>query len=246
MKFDPSYDGPVQGFQLWINLKSANKLDPPEFQTRAPTRCRWSTWLLVFGAKVLLGELSGQASPVETQGIRCQYVDYELDANAEATHPRPNGMSTLFATWPRAPARFVVPRSKEGRENLPAILRDARARGPQRKKATCASKASSRLGFMTPRWRFQRSPSSNTAPSSCRRKTRSCRPSRTTTRALPCRRVHVQAPHEGSTVTTTKSTSRGDGDAGQCRYEVDKTILGIISAFSVRRLPLVDLAEGPI
>ena len=32
MKFDPTSDGPVQGFQLWINLKSANKLDPPEFQ----------------------------------------------------------------------------------------------------------------------------------------------------------------------------------------------------------------------
>jgi len=96
MKFDPSYDGPVQGFQLWINLRAANKLDPPEFQNARADAMP----LIDVGpgakAKLLLGELHGKASPVETQGISCQYIDYELDAGAEAIHPRAAGMSTLF------------------------------------------------------------------------------------------------------------------------------------------------------
>ena len=76
MKFDPSYDGPVQGFQLWINLKSENKLDPPEFQNARADAMPLVDVAPGVRAKVLLGELNGQASPVETQGIRCQYCDY--------------------------------------------------------------------------------------------------------------------------------------------------------------------------
>ena len=72
MKFDPSYDGPVQGFQLWINLKSENKLDPPEFQNARADAMPLVDVAPGVRAKVLLGELNGQASPVETQGIRCQ------------------------------------------------------------------------------------------------------------------------------------------------------------------------------
>jgi redox-sensitive bicupin YhaK (pirin superfamily) len=163
MKFDPTYDGPVQGFQLWINLRSENKLDPPEFQNARADAMPLVDVAPGVRAKVLLGELNGQASPVETQGIRCQYVDYELDANAEATHPRTNGMSTLFVyvyegsgtfcgmfqcPWYAidATAREIV---EPPRHRADAVTGRARAQGPQRKRArssacrrraTCTSK----------------------------------------------------------------------------------------------------------
>ena len=102
MKFDPTYDGPVQGFQLWINLKSANKLDPPEFQNARADAMP----LIDVGpgakAKVLLGELNGQASPVETQGIRCQYCDYLCGNHGihaiDAMHPTHWLISTQATT----------------------------------------------------------------------------------------------------------------------------------------------------
>ena len=152
MKFDPTYDGPVQGFQLWINLKSENKLDPPEFQNARADAIPLVNVSTIDDrgpgakAKVLLGELDGQASPVETQGIRCQYCDYELEAGSEATHPRATGMSTLFVYVYEGSGTFCgmfqcpwYAIDATARENLPAIEQDARAQGPQRKGARCSA-----------------------------------------------------------------------------------------------------------
>ena len=72
--------------------------------------------------------------------------DYELDANAEATHPRPNGMSTLFVYVYEGAGTFCgmfqcpwYAIDATARENLPAIEQDARAQGPQRKGARCSA-----------------------------------------------------------------------------------------------------------
>jgi len=96
MKFDPSYDGPVNGFQLWVNLKAENKLDPPEFQNARADSLPLLEVAPNAKAKLLVGELHGQKSPVDSQGIACQYVDYMLDGGSEVTHPRTAGMATLF------------------------------------------------------------------------------------------------------------------------------------------------------
>ena len=96
MKFDPTYSGPVMGFQCWINLPSAKKLDPPEFQNARADALPLLEPAPRVKAKLLVGELCGKSSPVETHGISCQYVDYMLEPNAEVTHPRPGGMSALF------------------------------------------------------------------------------------------------------------------------------------------------------
>ena len=96
MKFDATYDGPVQGFQLWINLRSENKLDPPEFQNARSDALPLIDVAPKAKAKLLVGELQGQTSPVDSQGIHCQYVDYMLEPGAEVVHPRAAGMSTLF------------------------------------------------------------------------------------------------------------------------------------------------------
>merc|ERR1712072_784872 len=104
MKFDPSYDGPVQGFQLWINLRSENKLDPPEFQNAR-----------------------ADAMPL---------VDVAPGAKAEATHPRPNGMSTLFVYVYEGSGTFCGASTKKGE-----VLRLSSS-------GDVHVKASSRLGFM--------------------------------------------------------------------------------------------------
>ena len=96
MKFDPSYDGPVQGFQCWVNLKSENKLDPPSFQNARPDSLPLIELSELVKAKLLVGELHGHASPVESQGVGVQYVDYMLQPGGETTHPRPNGFTTMF------------------------------------------------------------------------------------------------------------------------------------------------------
>ena len=136
MKFDPSYDGPVQGFQLWINLKAANKLDPPEFQNARADAMP----LIDVGpgakAKLLLGELNGKASPVETQGISCQYIDYELDAGSEATHPRAAGISTLFIYVYEGSGAFGGVTAKKGEVLRMSATGDVQVR------------ASTKLGFM--------------------------------------------------------------------------------------------------
>jgi hypothetical protein len=136
MKFDPSYDGPVQGFQLWINLRAANKLDPPEFQNARADAMS----LIDVGpgakAKLLLGELHGKASPVETQGISCQYIDYELDAGAEAIHPRAAGMSTLFIYVYEGSGAFGGVTAKKGEVLRMSATGDVQVR------------ASTKLGFM--------------------------------------------------------------------------------------------------
>ena len=175
MKFDPTYDGPVQGFQLWINLKSANKLDPPEFQNARADAMPLVDVAPGVRAKVLLGALNGQASPVETQGIRCCYCDYELESGAEATHPRATGMSTLFVYVYEGSGTFCGTSAKKGEVLRLSSSGDVRQSVVQ-------------IGLHAPRWKPFRSPSSSTARSSCRRKTRSCRPSRTTTRATSSRR----------------------------------------------------------
>jgi redox-sensitive bicupin YhaK (pirin superfamily) len=96
MKFDPDYDGPVNGFQLWVNLMSKNKLDAPEFQNARAESLPLIELSSKAKAKLLVGKLHGHASPVDTHGIGCQYVDYTLQAGGETTHPRPDGYSTLF------------------------------------------------------------------------------------------------------------------------------------------------------
>lgn len=96
MKFDSNYSGAVMGFQLWVNLQADKKLDPPVFQNARADALPVLEPAPKVKAKLLVGSLHGAASPVDTQGIRCQYVDYMLEAGAEVTHPRLEGMSALF------------------------------------------------------------------------------------------------------------------------------------------------------
>jgi redox-sensitive bicupin YhaK (pirin superfamily) len=96
MRFDESYHGPSAGFQLWVNLRAENKMGPPVFQNARPEVLPLLAPAPLVAAKLFVGELHGAVPPVDTMGIRCQYVDYMLEPGGEATHPHPSGMTALF------------------------------------------------------------------------------------------------------------------------------------------------------
>mmetsp|Transcript_87182 Transcript_87182/g.154388 ORF Transcript_87182/g.154388 Transcript_87182/m.154388 type:complete len:265 (+) Transcript_87182:131-925(+) len=91
-KFDRGSSEPVHGFQLWVNLPAAQKLDPPCFQDALPEAlpvCEVSELVKV---KTLVGD----GSPIETGNVKVQYVDYMLSAGGEINHTFPPDFSTAF------------------------------------------------------------------------------------------------------------------------------------------------------
>lgn len=96
VKFDKTYDGPVHGFQMWVNLPSVNKMDPPCFQDSDPDASPIVELSDKARAKVLVGELAGQSSPVQTGPVRVQYVDFMLDVGADINHVVPEGYTSVF------------------------------------------------------------------------------------------------------------------------------------------------------
>lgn len=97
MRKNSSYDGPVQGFQLWVNLKAANKLDPPCFQNARADALPLLQLSPTAKAKLLVGGLDGQTSPMDTFGVDATYVDYMLESGADAVFARAAGCTCAFA-----------------------------------------------------------------------------------------------------------------------------------------------------
>lgn len=88
MKFDPTYDGPVRGFQLWINLRAADKMSPPSFQNARADALPVVSLGPGAEAKLLVGEMFGARSPVDSQGVPCVYLDVMLEPGASCEIPR--------------------------------------------------------------------------------------------------------------------------------------------------------------
>jgi len=97
MRKDPAFDGTVQGFQLWVNLKAENKLDPPIFQNARPEALPLLPISPNVQAKLLVGALHDRTSPVDTFGVDCVYADFMLESGGEATVPRVDGRVSAFA-----------------------------------------------------------------------------------------------------------------------------------------------------
>ena len=96
MRKDESYDGMMMGFQLWVNLKTENKMDAPVFQNAKPDSLPLLEPAAKVKAKLLVGSHLSQSSPIDTMGIECQYVDYMLEVGGSVIHPRPEGYTSLF------------------------------------------------------------------------------------------------------------------------------------------------------
>jgi len=97
---DPKWTGHLHFFQLWINLPRAHKMDPPRI-----INCASSKLPVVeistnprATVKVLLGEdVFGCTSPVKSQHVPVQYLDFELTVGSSVAHVPPPEMQTRLA-----------------------------------------------------------------------------------------------------------------------------------------------------
>lgn len=97
MDFVRSYTGPIHGFQMWVNLPAAEKMDPPCFQDAEPESLPVVSLSDLAQAKVLVGALDGHSSPINTGSLRVQYIDFMLKAGADIQHSPPEGYIAVFA-----------------------------------------------------------------------------------------------------------------------------------------------------
>ena len=81
-------DGEMHGFQLWINLPAANKMDTPAYQeytAEAIPVVETETATV----KVVIGNFQGTASPIQDDLTAVNYLDIQLDADERFAHEFP-------------------------------------------------------------------------------------------------------------------------------------------------------------
>ena len=89
-----SPDGNVFGFQLWVNLPAAHKMDPPRYQEVSadtiPT-------IEIDGAsvRIVAGEVAGVTGPVSDITAQPLYLDVWLDPGTSFSQPVPLGHTTI-------------------------------------------------------------------------------------------------------------------------------------------------------
>lgn len=76
-------DGPVWGFQLWVNLPSSHKMQAPRYQDIDPSEIP-SVEIKAGRVKVLTGEFQGISGPVKDVVTNPLYFDVHLDLANEA------------------------------------------------------------------------------------------------------------------------------------------------------------------
>lgn len=85
-----SPQGGVDGFQLWVNLPAANKMDPPRYQEigagQVPRAERDGAVV-----RIVAGEFDGTLGPVREIAARPVYLDVTLDPGAVVDLPAPAG-----------------------------------------------------------------------------------------------------------------------------------------------------------
>lgn len=97
---DPRWTGYLHFFQLWINLPRKHKMDPPKI-----INCSSSKLPVVtlsesprVTVKVLLGtDVAGATSPVVSEHVPAQYLDFELAPGGELAHRPPVELQTRLA-----------------------------------------------------------------------------------------------------------------------------------------------------
>lgn len=82
--------GRIDGFQLWVNLPAAQKMDPPRYQEviAADIPVVQEDGAAV---RVVAGEYGGTRGPVTEIAARPLYMDVSLDPNADFYLPLPGG-----------------------------------------------------------------------------------------------------------------------------------------------------------
>lgn len=81
-------NGLMRGFQLWINLPAANKMDKPEYQEyKADALPEMTTQ--DFTIKVLIGRYQNIASPIVDEITKVSYFDVNLNPDKKFQHVLP-------------------------------------------------------------------------------------------------------------------------------------------------------------
>jgi hypothetical protein len=91
-------NGLMRGFQLWINLPSANKMDAPEYQ-----EYKSGAFPVVetpdYKVKVLIGHVGDSLSPIKDDITNVSYFDVQVNAGKSFQHKLPvenNSFLTIF------------------------------------------------------------------------------------------------------------------------------------------------------
>jgi quercetin 2,3-dioxygenase len=84
------------GFQLWVNLPSAQKMSDPRYQEVRGGEIPLVEPQKGIRARVIAGTLNGVPGPVRDVTVEPEYLDVTVAPRTEFTHPIPSG-HTLFA-----------------------------------------------------------------------------------------------------------------------------------------------------
>jgi redox-sensitive bicupin YhaK (pirin superfamily) len=90
-----NWAGYLHGFQLWVNLPSANKFDAPHFQNVSPSKLP-KVEIGDAKCKIMHGTVGSTSSPTTCELVPWQYIDFELASDARASHEVPKEMTTCF------------------------------------------------------------------------------------------------------------------------------------------------------
>lgn len=86
--------GNIFGFQLWVNLPAARKMDPPRYQEVSagsiPVATREGAMI-----RVVAGEVDGVRGPVTEIAANPLYLDVQLEPGASFRQPVPAGHTTM-------------------------------------------------------------------------------------------------------------------------------------------------------
>ena len=87
-------NGLMRGFQLWINLPAANKMDTPDYQEFEP-----DAFPVVdtgeYRARLLIGELSGTQAPIVDAITQLTYFDVEVHAKRRFDYTFHSGQNSF-------------------------------------------------------------------------------------------------------------------------------------------------------
>jgi redox-sensitive bicupin YhaK (pirin superfamily) len=92
-------EGRMRGFQLWVNLPAAHKMDAPRYQEFAPDRIPVLQPGVGVSVKVIAGDVDGVRGPIAQPATDPLYLDIRLDAQAAwqiALPPGHNAFAYVF------------------------------------------------------------------------------------------------------------------------------------------------------
>lgn len=92
-------EGRMRGFQLWVNLPAAHKMDPPRYQDLDADRFPTATAPHGVTVKVIAGHSHGASGAVTAIQTEPLYVDLTLPADAGLDHPIPEGHTAFLYTF---------------------------------------------------------------------------------------------------------------------------------------------------